>query len=170
MSADAMKIARCRCGAPVVYARSASGKRGTWLDAEAGGGREDVYADPATGEITVSHMRIPSQFGRTVHICPPVEQAPTTALPFNQEAPPVPDDTAVELVHAALVAAKARYARPVTVFEIRSHMAGYSTGPGYTATRQTLEHLAHVGRCRAVVRDDSPIVSWDVVAQEVAPS
>ena len=164
MSADAMKVERCQCGAPVVYARSASGKRATYLDAEPAGGHEDMYVDPATGEITVSHMRIASPFGRTVHVCPPVEQAPTTALPFDQEAPPVPDDTAVELVYAALVAAVARSVRPVTVFEIRSRMAGYPTGPGITATRQTLEYLAHVGRCRAVARDDSTIVAWDVVA------
>lgn len=170
MSADAMKIERCRCGAPVVYARSASGKRGTLLDAEAGGGHEDTWVDPATGEITVSHMRIPSPSGRTVHVCPRVEQAPTTALPFDQEAPPVPDDTAVEVVCAALVAAVAMYVRPVTVFEVRSHMAGYPTGPGITATRQTLEYLARVGRCRAVVRDDSTVATWDVVAQGVAPS
>lgn len=165
-----MKIERCRCGAPVVYARSASGKRATYLDAEAGGGHEDTWVDPATGEITVSHMRIPSPSGRTVHVCPRVEQAPTTALPFDQEAPPVPDDTAVEVVCAALVAAVAMYVRPVTVFEVRPHMAGYPTGPGITATRQTLEHLARVGRCCAVARDDSTVATWHVVAQEVAPS
>lgn len=165
MSAEA-KVERCQCGAEVVYARSASGKRGAWLNAgpEPGGGCEDVHVDPTTGEITVSHMRIPMASGRSVHVCPKAEAPPTTALPFDEE-PPAEGDAKVVL--DALVATRRMYGRPVSVFEVRPHMVGYPSGVGITATRRALEHLARSGHCRAVALDGSTAVAWEPVASEV---
>lgn len=163
-----MKVERCQCGAPVVYARSASGKRATYLDAEPAGGHEDTWVDPATGEITVSHMRIASPFGRTVHVCPPRPEVSEDALPLDAE--PLSEDT-VSVVLAAVVAAVAKHGRPVTATEIRREVAGYPGGPGSIAVRLAMTELVTTGRARsAVIEKDHMGCGTEGIGWELVPS